>query len=191
MLMWFAIPFSSGPHFVRTLYHDLSVLGGPTWHGSYRLWSMCSFWLVFCDCVFLSVCPLMEEEKRFVHTFWPEGLTVGKAGSYSVCRAMLSKSLESCILYARAIASVLGLMRTSSKRTCVNMLSLQEYSCHCPWPRSRPLLNRASTLDSQTLTGKSSCLLWGLCFILLSPGICKVLFVPSKSLCFPSPVEIL
>ena len=29
----FAIPFSSGSHFVRTLHHDPSVLGGPTWHG--------------------------------------------------------------------------------------------------------------------------------------------------------------
>ena len=26
MLKWFAIPFSSGPHFVRTFHHDLSVL---------------------------------------------------------------------------------------------------------------------------------------------------------------------
>ena len=34
MLKWFAIPFSSGPRFVRTLYHDLSVLGGPAWHGT-------------------------------------------------------------------------------------------------------------------------------------------------------------
>ena len=34
MLKWFAIPFSNGPHFVRTLHHDLSVLGGPTRHGS-------------------------------------------------------------------------------------------------------------------------------------------------------------
>ena len=29
-LKWFAIPFSSGPHFVRTLHHDPSILGGPT-----------------------------------------------------------------------------------------------------------------------------------------------------------------
>ena len=29
----FAIPFSSGPHSVRPLHHDPSVLGGPTWHG--------------------------------------------------------------------------------------------------------------------------------------------------------------
>ena len=34
LLKWFAIPFSSGSHFVRTLHHDPSILGGPTWHGS-------------------------------------------------------------------------------------------------------------------------------------------------------------
>ena len=34
MLKWFAIPFSSGPHFVRTLHHDPSILGGPAQHGS-------------------------------------------------------------------------------------------------------------------------------------------------------------
>ena len=28
ILKWFAIPFSSGPHSVRSLHHDLSVLGG-------------------------------------------------------------------------------------------------------------------------------------------------------------------
>ena len=32
-----AIPFPSGPHFVRALRHDPSVLGGPTGHGSYFL----------------------------------------------------------------------------------------------------------------------------------------------------------
>ena len=34
ILKWFAIPFSSGPHFVRTLHHDQSILSGPTWHDS-------------------------------------------------------------------------------------------------------------------------------------------------------------
>ena len=34
ILKWFGIPFSNGPHFVRTLHHDPSVLGGPTQHGS-------------------------------------------------------------------------------------------------------------------------------------------------------------
>ena len=32
ILKWFAIPFSSGPHSVRPLHHDPSVLGGPTEH---------------------------------------------------------------------------------------------------------------------------------------------------------------
>ena len=30
MLKLFAIPFSSGPRFVRTLHHDRPVLGGPS-----------------------------------------------------------------------------------------------------------------------------------------------------------------
>ena len=33
ILKWFDIPFSSGPHSVRPLFHDPSILGGPTWHG--------------------------------------------------------------------------------------------------------------------------------------------------------------
>ena len=37
LLKWFAIPFSSGPHFVRTLHHDLSV-GGPIGRGSTFHW---------------------------------------------------------------------------------------------------------------------------------------------------------
>ena len=34
ILKWFAIPFSSGPRFVRTLYNDPTIFGAPTWHGS-------------------------------------------------------------------------------------------------------------------------------------------------------------
>ena len=34
ILKWSAIPFSSGPRFVRTLHHDPSLLDGPTRHGS-------------------------------------------------------------------------------------------------------------------------------------------------------------
>ena len=65
ILKWFAIPFSSGPHSVRPLHHDPSILGGPTRHGllsQTRLWSMWSGWLVCCDCGFrLSAlwCPLL------------------------------------------------------------------------------------------------------------------------------------
>ena len=34
ILKWFAILFSSGLRFFRTLHHNLSILGGPTQHGS-------------------------------------------------------------------------------------------------------------------------------------------------------------
>ena len=34
ILGWFAIPSSSGSHFVRTLCYDLSVLGSLAWHCS-------------------------------------------------------------------------------------------------------------------------------------------------------------
>ena len=37
MLKSFAIPFSSGPRFVRTLHHNLSNSSGPTWHSCIEL----------------------------------------------------------------------------------------------------------------------------------------------------------
>ena len=46
-----------------------------------RLWSMWSFWLVFCDCSFRFVCTLTYEDKRLVQASWWEGL--GKTGSCS------------------------------------------------------------------------------------------------------------
>ena len=63
ILKWVAIPFSNRSHSVRTLHCDPSVLGLPymawfifslTWT---RLSFMWSFWLVFCDCGFHSLCP--------------------------------------------------------------------------------------------------------------------------------------
>ena len=90
ILKWFAIPFSRGPHFVRTLHHDLPVLGGPTRHGlvslsfiETRLWSMWSDWLVVCDCGFHYVCPLMDEDKRLMEASWWERWTEGETGSCS------------------------------------------------------------------------------------------------------------
>ena len=44
---------------------------------------MWSVWLVFCDCHFHSVCPLMNKDKRLVKASWWKGLAVGESGSYS------------------------------------------------------------------------------------------------------------
>ena len=47
---------------------------------------MWSVWLVFCDCGFHSVCPLMDKDKRLMEaSWWKLGLVL--------MRAMLSKSL--------------------------------------------------------------------------------------------------
>ena len=35
-----------------------------------RLWSTWSFWLVFCDCGFHSVCPLIDKDKILVEASW-------------------------------------------------------------------------------------------------------------------------
>ena len=43
-----------------------------------RLWSMWWIWLVFCDCGFHSVHPLMEKDNRLMETSWWERLTGGK-----------------------------------------------------------------------------------------------------------------
>ena len=56
ILKWFAIPFSSGPHSVRPLHHDPSVLGGPTWQ---------------------CVCPLMPSHSTYCLTWVSLTLVMG------------------------------------------------------------------------------------------------------------------
>ena len=48
-----------------------------------RLSSMWSVWLVFCDCGFHSVCPLMDKDKRLMGASWWERLTEGEPESCS------------------------------------------------------------------------------------------------------------
>ena len=72
---------------------ELSTMTHPSWvalHGmlivslSYtKLWSVWSFWLVFCDFGFHFVSPLMDEDKRLTQAPWWKGLVVGKTGSCS------------------------------------------------------------------------------------------------------------
>ena len=95
---WFAIPFSSGTRFCQNSPQWLVCLG---W--SYMTWltvsliqtSLCSMWsdgLVFCDCGFQSVCPLMEKDKKL----WklPDGRNWlrGKPNLILVGRDMLSNA---------------------------------------------------------------------------------------------------
>ena len=82
ILKWFAIPFCSGPHSVRPLHHDPSVLGGSTGHGFsfidldkavvcvIRLASLLWLW-------FQSVCPPMPSLSAYHHTWVSLTLDVG------------------------------------------------------------------------------------------------------------------
>ena len=91
ILKWFAIPFSSGPCFVRTLHHEPSILGGPTWHGSsfieldktvVHVIRLVSFlWLWFSVCL-----PPGGEEQEAYGSFLispSQGETEGETGSCS------------------------------------------------------------------------------------------------------------
>ena len=74
---WSGLPFPSP---VDHVLSELSTVTCPSWvalHGMAhsfteldRLWSMWSDWLVFCDCGFQSVCPLVEKNKRLMETSW-------------------------------------------------------------------------------------------------------------------------
>ena len=84
ILKWFAIPLTT---FCQNSPPWLVHLGWPymaclivslCWT---RLWSLWSDWLVFCDCGFHSVCPLVEKDKRLIEATWWERLTEGKTGS--------------------------------------------------------------------------------------------------------------
>ena len=80
-------------HTVDHVWSELSTMTHPSWVALHsmaefpwvntRLWSMWSDWLVFCDCGFHSVCPLMEKDKRLMETSWWERLTEGETGSCS------------------------------------------------------------------------------------------------------------
>ena len=54
---------------------------------------MWSVWLVFCNCGFHSVCPLMEKDKRLMEASCWERLTVEETGLVLMGGAVLSKTL--------------------------------------------------------------------------------------------------
>ena len=84
ILKWFAILYYSGPHFARTLHHVCPSLAAlHSMAHTFTEWSMWSVSLVFCDCGFHSVCPLIEKDTRFMDASWWQRLTVEATGSFS------------------------------------------------------------------------------------------------------------
>ena len=98
ILKWFALPFSSGPRFVRSLHHDPSVLGGPTRHGSEFHWvrqgcGPCDQFDQFSVTVFSILSALWWIRIRGLWNL-PDGRDClwGNLGLALLGRAMLSKS---------------------------------------------------------------------------------------------------
>ena len=160
-----------------------------------RLWSMWSVWLVFCDCGFQSVCPLMDKDKRLMEASWWERLTEGKLGLVLMARAMLSKSLTQFSVDGwGCVPSLLFDPRSNyGGGNEDNGNLLQKVLCmHChtwyPRPCSRPLPTHASVGDCWTLTGKSGSVSCGVTapfsLVLVHTRFC---LCPPR-VCFPSPV---
>ena len=67
ILKWFAIPFSNGPHFVRTLHHDPSVLGSPTWASCLSYCKYVSMIFFFFEIVIMFCFSAMYPEELLYH----------------------------------------------------------------------------------------------------------------------------
>ena len=134
---WSGLPFPSP---VDHVLSELSTMTRPSWvalHGMAHGFTEWSDWLVFCDCSFHSVCPLMEKDKRLRRL--PDGRDWlrGKLGLVLMGRAMLSKSLIQfsvdgwgCVhsllfTWGQAMVEVMKTMVTFFKRShaCTALLS--------------------------------------------------------------------
>ena len=148
---------------------------------------MWSDWLVFCDCGFHSVCPLVEKSKRLMEASLWERLR-GKLGLVLMGRAMLSKSIIQFSVDGQGcIPSLLLNLRPNCAGGSEDDSDLlQKAPCtHCPGPCSRPPSTHAFTVDSWTLAGKSESVSCG--SLLLSPGSwCTRFFLCPPRVCFPS-----
>ena len=91
---------------------------------------------------------------------------------------------------------MVGVMSTFSKSTYASMLGLPGLLQSVPLIPRQASVDQPSARDSQTLTGKSSSVSWGVggggWSLLLSPeSWCHKVLVSPLSLCFPHPVEVL
>ena len=149
-------------------------------------------WLVFCECGFHSVCPLMDKDKRLMEASWWERLTVGKMVLFMMSGAMISKSLiQFSVNLQGCVPSLLFDLRPNyggSNEDNGNVLQKGLCThCHtqCPRPCSRPLTTHTSARDSWTLTGKSGSVSCGVTapfsWVLVHTRFC---FCPPR-VCFP------
>ena len=123
---------------------------------------MWSDWLVFCDCGFHSVCPLMENDMRLMEASWWERLTEGETGSCSDGWGRAQQIFNPIFYWWVGLCSlpVVYLGPNYGGGNEDNGDLLQKVPCahcytQCPQLCIRPPLTHASAGDSWTITGKS------------------------------------
>ena len=92
---WSGLPFPSPVDHILSELFTMTVLDCMV-HSSIELdkaWFIWWDWLVFCDCGFQSVCPLIEKDKRFMEDSWSERLTEGELDLLLLGVAVFSESL--------------------------------------------------------------------------------------------------
>ena len=112
---------------------------------------MWSDWLVYCDCAFHSVCPLMDKDKRLMEASWWRDWLWGKLGLVLMCGAMFSKSLIRlllvgwavfplcCLTWSQTMVEVLKIMVTSFKRSDAVTAALSAHNLATGHHRPTPL----------------------------------------------------
>ena len=155
---------------------------------------MWSVWLVFHDCGFQSVCPLMEKNKRLMKASWWERLR-GKLGFVLIGGAMLSKSLIQ--FYVDGPGCVLSLLFDLRSNygggNEDNRGLLQKVLCMCCHTQClqtfrQPLPTHVPARESWTLTGKSGSVSHGVSASFCWVQMCTRLCLCPPRVCFPSPV---
>ena len=119
---------------------------------------MWSDWLVFCDCGFQSVCPLMED-KRLMEASWWERLTERETRSCSDGQGHAQEISNIIFCWWVGLCPLpviyLGPNYGGGNEDSGSLLPCTHCCTQCPHPCIRPLPTHASAGDSQTLTGKS------------------------------------
>ena len=159
---------------------------------------MWSVWLVFCDCGFESVCPLMDQDKRLMKLpdgrDWLRGklglVLFGGGHALWTFNPILCWSAGLCSLPIIYLSPNCGGGNEDNDNLPQKVACMQCYT-QCPWPCSRPPPTPASARDSWTLLGKSGSVSCGVTapfsWVLVHTRFC---LCPPR-VCFPSPVWVL
>ena len=205
---WSGLPFPSPMDHVSSELSTMSCLSWVVLHSIAHSFTELdkavvhvSDWLVFFDCVFHSVCPLREKNRRLMEASWGERLTEEKTGSCSDGWGHPSKSLMQFSVDGRGcVPSLLFDLRPNygggnedngnedNLLHAIIFITSTTGVTQCPQPWTRPPMTHASAEDSRTLTGKSgsvSC--GGHCSFFWVLEYTRFYLCPPRA-CFPSPV---